>query len=187
MSTRLTRSVLAFVLAFWSGAAAAQSTTGSISGVITDSSGGVLPGADIVVVHSDTGLQRQQVTDATGYFRVLNLSPGHYSVTAQLSGFSRNSLDRVTVSVSRDVRVDMELRVGALDDRVVVRAEARSVEIGATTVGGVVSTRQISELPLNGRSFMQLASLQPGVIVSRGSGKGFTGGFGQMQPSTPAT
>ena len=183
MSTRLAVRSLVTLLAFalWSGAAAAQSTTGSISGVITDPSGGVLPGADIAVVHAATGLERHHVTDGTGYFRALNLTPGQYSVTARLAGFGAVTLDRLTVSVSRDLRVDMELRVGRLDGSVLVNAEARRVEIGATTVGGVVSTRQISELPLNGRSFMQLASLQPGVVVSRGSGKGFTGGFGQTQ------
>ena len=162
-------------------AANAQSTTGSISGVVSDSSGGVLPGANIVVVHGDTGLERHAVSDATGFYRVLNLNPGQYSVTASMSGFNKRSADGLLVSVSRDLRVDLEMTVGNIGDTVEVKAEASALEIGATTVGGVVTTRQIAELPLNGRSFMQLASLQPGVVVSRGTGKGFTGGFGQMQ------
>jgi hypothetical protein len=161
--------------------AGAQSTTGSISGVISDSSGGVLPGANIVVVHGETGLERHVVSDATGFYRVLNLNPGQYSVTARMSGFNPRSADRLVVSVSRDLRVDLDMTVGNIGDTVEVTAEASAIEIGATTLGGVVTTRQIAELPLNGRSFMQLASLQPGVIVSRGTGKGFTGGFGQMQ------
>jgi hypothetical protein len=182
MSMRPTWSALAtLVLALWSIAAAAQSTTGSISGVITDSSGGVLSGADIVVVHTATGLERRQVTDGTGFFRVLNLNPGAYVLTAEMQGFRSRTADALTVSVTRDLRVDLSLSVSTVVDQVTVAGTDRRLDIGATTVGGVVTSRQISELPLNGRSFMQLATLQPGVVVSRGSGKGFTGGFGQTQ------
>jgi len=181
MGARLTRSVLAFVLALWSAAASAQGTTGSISGVITDDSGGILPGADIVVQQTATGLERHQVSDATGFYRVLNLNPGQYTVIAEMTGFKVSTVKELTVSVSRDVRVDFVLSIQFLVDPVVVIGAKKRLDIGATTVGGVVSTRQISELPLNGRSFMQLASLQPGVVLSRGTGKGFTGGFGQTQ------
>jgi carboxypeptidase family protein/TonB-dependent receptor-like protein len=160
---------------------AAQATTGSISGVITDMSGAALPGADITVTQTETGLVRQLVSDSSGYYRALNLNPGQYRVVAGLPGFRVATVDRLVVTVSRDLRVDIELQLPIFDSEVTVRAETRRVDVGATAVGGVVSTQQISELPLNGRSFMQLASLQPGVVVSRGTGKGFTGGFGQTQ------
>ena len=111
MSMRPTWSALpALVLALWSVAASAQSTTGSISGVIADSSGAILPGADIVVVHTDTGLERRQVTDATGFFRVLNLNPGIYVLTAEMPGFRSRTVDALAVSVTRDLRVDLSLR-----------------------------------------------------------------------------
>src|SRR5262245_47737919 len=117
-----TWSVLAAALvALCSAGANAQSTTGSISGVISDSSGGgVLPGADVVVVHDGTGLERHAVSDATGFYRVLNLNPGQYRVTASLSGFNKRSADRLLVSVSRDLRVDLEMTVGNIGDTVEV-------------------------------------------------------------------
>lgn len=171
----------ALALALSCTAAAAQATTGSISGVITDESGAVLPGVDIVIAQIATGLERRQVTDGTGFYRVLNLSPGEYRLSAMLAGFRSRMVESLGVSVSRDLRVDVALGLEALVDVVTVVGAEHHLDIGSTTVGGVVSARQISELPLNGRSFMQLASLEPGVVVSRGTGKGFTGGFGQTQ------
>jgi len=174
---------IALVIAVCPFSAAAQSTTGSISGVINDESGAVLPGVTIVVTQAGTGAARQQISDSSGYYRLLNLSPGEYALRAELQGFNSDTRDRVTVTVSRDLRVDLLLRVSGLVDFVPVTAGASRIDLGGTTMGGVVTTRQISELPLNGRSFMQLASLQPGVVVSRGTGRGFTGGFGQTQLS----
>jgi hypothetical protein len=165
------------------GGAAAQSTTGSISGVVSDESAAVLPGVSIVATQVDTGLRRYQVSDATGHFQLLNLNPGRYTVAAELTGFRSASLENLVVTVTRDLRVDVTMYVASLDLETRVSAEAGRLDIGATAIGGVVTTRQISELPLNGRSFMQLATLQAGVVVSRGTGRGFTGGFGQTQLS----
>src|SRR5687767_6868869 len=162
-------------------AAAAQSTTGSISGVVTDASKSVLPGVAIVVTQAETGLERRQTSDGSGYYRILNLAPGQYTVAAELSGFKTSIRDGLLVAVSRDLRADIEMSLGALTDQVTVTGETTRLDIGATTLGGSISARQISELPLNGRSFMQLASLQSGVVISRGTGRGFTGGFGQTQ------
>ena len=80
-----------------------------------------------------------------------------------------------------DLLVDIEMGLGGLKEEVTVAGETSNVSLGTTTSGGVVTTRQIAELPLNGRSFMQLATLQPGVITSRGTAKDFTGGFGSTQ------
>src|SRR5690242_4702369 len=144
------RSALAIVVLLVCSAlrANAQSTTGSISGVIKDQVGGVLPGADIVVVHTASGLERHQVSDATGFYRVLNLTPGEYVLTARLSGFRWRRIEPLTVSMSRDLRVDVELDLGLIDKVEVLADSRRELEIGSTAVGGVVTTRQIAELPL---------------------------------------
>lgn len=169
--------ILAPVLAF------GQATTGSISGTITDETGGVMPGATITVTNTATGLTRDQVTDARGRYRVLNLPPGSYEVTAELAGFAPVKRTNLTVAIGRDIVVDAQVKIGGLTEAVEVVGESTAVSLGSTTAGGVVTTQQIAELPLNGRSFMQLATLQPGVVVSRATGRDFTGGFGGTQLS----
>ena len=160
------------VLALFPGGAAGQSTTGSISGQITDQSGAALSGVDIAVVQAGTGLERRQVSDATGYYRVLNLNPGQYTVTAELPGFIVPPVENLVVTVSRDVRVDIEMRVSSIEIQEIVGGQTSRLDLGRDDGWRRRHDRQIAELPLNGRSFMQLASLQPGVVVSRGTGRG---------------
>jgi hypothetical protein len=164
-------------------AARAQATTGTISGIVTDESKAVLPGVTVLVTNTETGATRTLVTDGRGAFRALSLSPGVYSVTAELSGFSPAKRENLTLEIGRDVNADVSLKVGALTEQVTVEGAATNVELSSATAGGVVSTTQIAELPLNGRSFMQLATLQPGVTVSRATSRDFTGGFGGTQVS----
>jgi len=161
--------------------AAAQGTTGSISGTITDQQKAAMPGVTVLVKQLETGAERTLVSDEHGRYTVLNLSPGPYKVTAQLSGFRSVVRDQLTVAIGKDLLVDIEMVVGGLEEQVTVTGETSNVSLGSTTAGGVVTTQQIAELPLNGRSFMQLATLQPGVITSRGTAKDFTGGFGNTQ------
>ena len=159
----------------------AQGTTGSISGTIVDESRSVMPGVTITVTNVETGLERVQVSDAGGRYRVLDIPPGQYLVKAELQGFAPVLRSDLTVAIGKDLLVDVEMKVGGLTEQITVAGETSSVSLGTTTAGGVVTTQQIAELPLNGRSFMQLATLQPGVIVSRATARDFTGGFGNTQ------
>ena len=163
--------------------AAAQGTTGSISGTVADESKSVLPGVTITVTNVGTGLERVQVSDTDGRYRILDLPPGQYTVKAELSGFAPVLRSDLTVAIGRDLLADVELKVRGLTEQVTVVGESSNVSLGTTTVGGVVTTQQIAELPLNGRSYMQLATLQPGVIISRATARDFTGGFGTTQLS----
>src|SRR6266446_9899539 len=163
--------------------ARAQATTGTISGTVTDESKAVLPGVTVLVTNTETGATRTLVTDERGGFRALNLTPGLYSVTADLQGFTTARRENLTLQIGRDVAADLVLKVGALSEQVTVQGVASNVDLSSTVAGGVVSTTQIAELPLNGRSFMQLAALQPGVTVSRATAREFTGGFGSTQVS----
>jgi hypothetical protein len=163
--------------------ARAQATTGTISGTVADESKAVLPGVTVQVRNVETGAMRTILTDARGGFRALNLPPGTYAVTAELQGFTPAKRENLIVEIGRDVPADMTLKLGALSEQVTVQGAATNVELSSAVAGGVVTTTQIAELPLNGRSFMQLATLQPGVTVSRATARDFTGGFGNTQVS----
>src|SRR5262245_62571617 len=127
--------------------AAAQGTTGSISGTITDQQKAAMPGVTILVKQLETGAERTLVSDEHGRYTVLNLSPGPYKVTAQLSGFRSVVRDQLTVAIGKDLLVDVEMVVGGLEEQVTVTGETSNVSLGSTTAGGVVSTKQIAELP----------------------------------------
>ncbi len=180
-AVRPTARLLALLLLLLPSTAVAQATTGSISGTITDESAAVLPGVTLLVTNVDTGVQRTQVSDENGRYRVLNLNPGTYTVTGELEGFTSVVRDSLVVAIGKDLLADIEMKIGGVTEQVTVTGETSSVSLGTTTAGGVVTTKQIAELPLNGRSFMQLATLQPGVVVSRGTARDFTGGFGSTQ------
>jgi hypothetical protein len=178
------RVFLALVLAgLCSSILAAQSTTGSISGRIADESKGILPGASLVATHLETGRQRMQTSDAEGRYRLLDLPPGTYRLTATLDRFRTSAREGLILGVGQNVQADLTLELGTVTEEVVVNAAVTDVEFGTTAVGGRVTSRQIEQLPLNGRSYLQLATLQPGVVISRGTPRDFGGGFGTTQLS----
>src|SRR3989442_15836671 len=168
---------------FFRALAGAKATTGTISGTITDESKAVLPGVTVQVRNVQTGNTRTIMTDARGGFRALSLQPGTYAVTAELQGFTPAKRDTLIVEIGRDVPAALLLKLGALSEQVTVQGAATNVELSSAVAAGVVTTTQIPELPLNGRSFMQLATLQPGVTVSRATSRDFTVGFGNTQGS----
>jgi Carboxypeptidase regulatory-like domain len=177
------RALVCLVPLLAAAAAAAQSTTGSISGSVHDQSKAVLPGVTVEVRNVETGATRSIVTDVVGRYRALNLAPGRYTITAELSGFTKIAVNDVVVQIGRDVPIDLTLSVAGVAENVTVTGDTALIDLSTAVVGGVVSTKQIAELPLNGRSFMQLATLQPGVTVSRATERDFTGGFGGTQVS----
>jgi len=161
----------------------AQATTGTIYGAVIDESKSLLPGVTIQVKNVENGAIRTLVTDENGRYRALSLPPGVYNVSAELQGFSSAKRDNLVVEIGRDVVADLTMKVGGISEQVTVQGAVTNVELSSAVAGGVVSQTQIAELPLNGRSFMQLATLQPGVTVSRGTARDFTGGFGNTQLS----
>jgi hypothetical protein len=165
------------------GSAGAQGTSGSLSGIVEDPSGAPVAGAVVSVVSWDTGRGRTAVTDARGVFRLTDLSPGIYTVTTADAGRGWAARQQAVIQLGQDARAALVLSPIALVESVAVTATAAAVDARTTAAGGVVSRRQIADLPLNGRSFLQLATLQPGVTVSRATGRDFTSGFGQTQLS----
>jgi carboxypeptidase family protein/TonB-dependent receptor-like protein len=158
--------------------ARAQDTTGTILGTITDASGGVLPGVSVTVKNTDTSQSRTIVTDDGGRYRVPLLAPGHYEVTAQISGFQTMVRSGITVTVGQQAVVDARLSLGNVSESITVEGAAPLVETTTGTISNVVTEAQLGSMPLNGRDITQLVLLQPGVVMSRSSVQGSNVGQG---------
>lgn len=157
--------LVALLSSFVYTAALAQGTTGSILGTASDQSQAVLPGVGITATDRDTGQKRQTVTDDQGRYVLAQMKVGNYTVQAELPGFQTGSRD-VTLTLEGDTVVNFTLTVGAAATEVTVTSEAPMVETTSSSVRGLVDQQQIRDLPLNGRSFSDLATMQTGVILN---------------------
>src|SRR6266850_2077944 len=149
----------------------AQVTTGTISGVVQDPTGAVIPGVTVTAKNLGTGTARTITTDEGGRYTAPNLTLGDYEVQAQLPGFQTEIRSGITLTVGRTAVVNLVLKVGQISDRVTITEEAPLVESTTSAMSSLVDARTIRDLPLNGRSWDNLALLQPGV-VSVGAGQG---------------
>jgi hypothetical protein len=149
-------------------AAWAQAPVGAISGTVRDQSEAVIPQASITVRQIATGVERHLMSGADGTFSAPSLAAGGYAVVAELQGFRTQRIE-VTVETGRVVTVDMRMELGSATETVTVAAAATLIETEAHAITGVITRQKIQELPLNGRSFLQLAFLEPGVTASPGS------------------
>jgi hypothetical protein len=141
-----------------------QQITGSIRGTVTDPSGAVVDGATVSAKQSETGLTRATTTDHTGTYLLLDLPVGHYQVQIERSGFRTYVQQGITLNINEAATVSVTLKVGTGSDKIEVNADADLIESTNTTLGTVVSERELLDLPLNGRNFTQLGLLQPGVV-----------------------
>jgi Carboxypeptidase regulatory-like domain/TonB-dependent Receptor Plug Domain len=141
----------------------AQRTTATLRGTITDSTHAIVPGASVTVTNQDTGLTRTVTTNTEGLYSVSELPVGRYSITVELQGFKTAKRTDITLNVADDRKMDFELAAGALSESVEVKAESTPVKTVGGDVSGVINGEQVRELPLNGRNFLQLATLMPGV------------------------
>jgi hypothetical protein len=144
---------------------AAQETTGTIQGSVTDQSGGLLPGATVTVKHVETGQTQETVSNAEGRFLVPYLRTGTYDVTFSLSGFQSVTVQGVRLSVNDRLEVNGVLKVGGLTDQIEVVGSSTLVQY-TPQVQTLMGSTQVEELPLNNRNFIQLATLVPGVNSS---------------------
>jgi hypothetical protein len=146
------------------GAVAWASITGSISGVVTDPTGAVVVGAKVVATETQTGVRNEITTDSAGFFNFPTLPIGVYDVEVAATGFKTYQKKGVVVDANSALRVDAALQVGATADVVTVNSEAVHVETESTQNGEVIEGKKIMSVPLNGRSYTDLLSLQPGVV-----------------------
>ena len=161
MQLTITRTSAAlFFLA--AGLAYGQNIRGTILGTVHDESGAVVKGALVTVEHVQTGLVRKEPTNDQGEYLFAQLPVGNYNVTAEQQGFKKVERENVLLEVDDKLRVDLTLSVGAVTDTVAVEAAASEISTDSATVGDVVDHREVTELPLNGRQFLQLNLLVPG-------------------------
>ncbi len=153
----------AFLMLFLALPVSAQKTSGQISGNVTDQGGAALPDATVTATQVGTGLQRTVTTSGEGNYTIPDLPIGLYKISVTKTGFKETVADNVTVNVSTSTRQDFSMQIGQVGERVEITADAVQVETQTGTVGEVVTGEQVRELPLNGRSFVQLTQLQPGV------------------------
>ena len=150
--------------------------TAQISGIVRDSSGGVLPGVDITATQTDTGLARTTVTNESGAYVLPNLPLGPYRLDATLSGFRSYGQTGIVLQVNSSPVINPIMELGALSETVDVRADTTLVETRNSTVGAVMTNERILELPLNGRDVSELIMLAGGaVMTSAGRGEGLVG------------
>jgi Carboxypeptidase regulatory-like domain len=162
-------SCLLMSLALLAGAAAfAQAPTGIITGTIADESGAVIPNATIVITNKDTSSVRTVTANGEGLFSAPALPAGVYQVRAEVPGF-KALMREATVVVGSTTTVNLQMQLGGTKDLVIVEAATAQVNYENHAIEGVIERSTIQELPLNGRSFMQLASLEPGVTITPGS------------------
>src|SRR5262245_43498472 len=148
--TRFVRACLAGVLIIGAASsAAAQGTTGSIAGFITDDTNAALPGATVTIRHMETDQKRTIVTDAAGRYRAPQLAPGRYEVTVELSGFRTSRASDIALTVGQDATVSLQLKVGGVDESLIVVAESALVNVRQSSVTALVDEKQVRELPLN--------------------------------------
>src|SRR5437867_7408082 len=161
MFQRLMRT--AFAIAISAAAAPAQPTSATLTGTVTDPAGAVVASVTITAINLATNAVRETKTGETGSYTLPFLTAGEYSVTAVAPGFQTQKIDRVTLQVQQTARVALQLRVGDVAETVNVEAFAVALQTDNATVGTVIDGAKIVDLPLNGRNFVQLAQLIPGV------------------------
>ena len=150
--------------------AIAQSPSGTVTGLITDSSGAVMAGATVVVTNRSTGTSRSTKTGPEGVYAVPALAAGDYGVRAEVSGFQTVETG-ATVEAGTTTTVNITMQVGATTEAIRVDAAAPQMKYDSHKIDGVVSRQEVEDLPLNGRNFAELAKLEPGVTVANSASR----------------
>jgi hypothetical protein len=159
-------------------ASPALAQTGQINGVITDNTGGVVPGATVKALETATGLSRDTVTGADGRYIFTSLRPTTYDISVEIAGFKPSQRKGVLLQANQNLTVSFSIELGTLAETVTVSGESPTVDVSSSTISEVVDSKRIVELPLNGRDAATLSTLVPGMVldrVDRESGKTIPG------------
>ncbi len=153
-----------------SASASAQTTGGTLLGKVTDTTGGVIPGASVTIKNTATGITRALLTNEIGGYQAPNLQPGIYEITVAMPSFTVNSKQNIQLTVGGELVLDFQLHPEGGAQTVSVVSDDPSVDLAVSTVSREVDGTTIRELPLNGRDWTQLAALQPGISTIAGGG-----------------
>jgi Carboxypeptidase regulatory-like domain len=155
--------------------------TGSISGTVTDKSGAAVVGADVSIADLGGSINRVTVTNTDGVYVVAALPGGTYDITVTAQGFQKYNAKAVVLQVAQKARVDVTLTVGSVTEEIVVQGESvAQVDTQSAELGGTITGKQITQLQLNGRNFVQLATIVPGVSNQTGQDEGAVGVNGSV-------
>jgi Carboxypeptidase regulatory-like domain/TonB dependent receptor-like, beta-barrel len=147
-----------------------QGNLGRLTGTITDQSGGVIAGATVTVKDVERGVSRTLTTGDSGEYNAPNLLPGTYAVRAEAKGFKSVERQNILLEVGKEIRVDLPLQPGEVSQTITITEAAPMVETTNATLGGTLSNETINDLPLNGRNYINLLTLRPGMNVYAGGG-----------------
>ncbi|MDQ1405323.1 MAG: hypothetical protein QOG55_952 [Acidobacteriaceae bacterium] len=179
-------SIICILSMFFSAAAHGQVAGGTLSGTVTDPNGGGVPNASVVITNVATGVNREVTTNPNGFYTAVNLLAGTYQMKVTATGFNPEETTGIVMTVGGQQTLDVALHVGTISNRVEVTAETPAVQLTSSDISAVVNATTVRELPLNGRSWTDLAALQPGVSTiqtqptfSTGADRG-NRGFGQQ-------
>ncbi len=139
---------------------------GQINGVVTDSTGGVVPGVTVTAVEQQTGLSRDTISAANGFYTFPSLRPTIYEIRAVLTGFRTIRRTGIELAANQNLTVNVTLELGELSETVSVAGEAANVDLTTATISEVVDHARIVELPLNGRDAAKLTTLVAGTVIS---------------------
>jgi len=160
---------LAVLAALWLGAGntplLAQVAAGEVTGVVKDPAGAAVPGATVTVTDIETNLQRVVISNREGVYTAAGLAPGAYRIDVELPGFKPLRRGGVHLATGEKARIDFDLAVGDVREHVTVVADAPIVRGETASLGTVVEHEQVVQLPLNGRAFITLSALAPGVAL----------------------
>jgi len=148
----------------------AQANFGRILGIVTDQTGAVIPGATVNIIDKDRGPARTLTTDAAGAYDAPALIPGTYTVRVEAKGFKTLERANILLEVGKEVRADLSPEIGEQTQTVEIVAAAPLIETTNATLGGTLSNTEINDMPLNGRNYINLLSLRPGVMLQPGQG-----------------
>src|SRR5438094_2402777 len=157
--------VAVFVLILLSSNIWAQALSGTIVGTVTDSSGAIVPGVSVTVTNEGTGFSRTVVANESGRYVAPSFPTGSITVTAEQPGFQKLVRKGIVLTAADTVTVDLQLQVGSVEQTLLVNEDAPLLQTESATVSALLNNRQILDLPLNGRSFTQLLTIQPGATA----------------------
>src|SRR3984893_4679894 len=133
-------------------------------GIVTDSSSSAIPGATVTITNLETGTKRELATDESGQFSAPALPVGHYEIAASKAGFRTDRRTSINLVIGQREEVDLQLQVGDVHQTIEVPAFSTAVQVTTEDTSDLVGERQVKDLPLNGRSYDQLLTLNPGII-----------------------
>src|SRR5215470_7983653 len=160
--------LLALLSALFSACAWSQTQLSTVFGTVTDSTGAVIPGAQVTILNQSTGLKRSIPTDTNGQYRLEGLPPGTYTIRAEKEKFQTEVLEGIALSSGAAVPTDLSLKLGAVSEHVTVYADV-AIDTTTSSVSGAIAERSLTSLPLNSRDVFKSVVLEPGVAPTPNS------------------